>query len=184
MIKDLFPTEKIKSGILHDFFVQPLISQNYITKITGTNPHVFFCFADRPGLIIIDDSPFTVQLYFEELYNREFSNILIVGLGLGVLAHLCQGMCDEVDVVEIDSDLVQKIQEKNHLSQNVNIITEDVFNFQTIKKYDVICFDCWNFDRDPNLDSQIEILQQKFIGNLNEGGIIYTPITKNILSAT
>lgn len=180
MINAIYPIEKIKSGILHNFFVEPLIAQNYITKITGTNPHVFFCFADKPGLIIIDDTPFTVQLYYQELYNRQFSNILVIGLGLGILTYLCQDFCNEVDVLEIDEDLVDKIREKNFLKQNVNLIKGDVFNFDTTKKYDVICLDCWNYDTHENLDSEIQLLQQKFNKNLNEGGIIYTPIIRNI----
>ena len=181
MISKIYNQERIKNGILKEKINKEIFTKNYIIKSRKDNEYTYLCFSDKPNLIIIDDSIFTITLYFSKLYNRNFKKILIGGLGLGVLPFICQDFCERVCVIEKDIDLINAFTQINLFKSNVELLHSDVFQYETDEKFDVICLDIWNNDSYENLSLDIDILKNKFHKNINKDfGIIYFPI-KNLV---
>lgn len=124
-----------------------------------------------------DDSNSFVQSHFSELFNIEFSSILIGGLGLGILPYKLKNFCKIIDVVEIDSDIIKIVNNINHLSE-VNIVNEDIYNYQPKNNYDAIVIDIWDDDANPCLEKEIQICVEKYTTYLNKNGFLYFPIKK------
>ena len=115
-----------------------------------------------------------------KLYNRNFTSILCGGLGMGVVPFLVQPFCNKVDVVELDSEVIDLINNKtNYLDPKVNIIQGDIMTHTTDQKYDVILIDIWVNDIDI-FNQQKPILEAKYAANLNPGGLLYFPLADRL----
>jgi len=123
-----------------------------------------------------DDINF-IKSYFSEILNRDFSSILIGGLGLGMLPYVVKNYCSVVDVIELNYDIISLIEPIGYLS-GVDIMCADVYGFVTDRKYDIIVLDIWLDDSSPNLDVEINTCIYQYVPFLNEGGIIYFPINR------
>ena len=128
-----------------------------------------------------DDNIKYITNYADELLNREFSSILIAGLGLGNIPYICKNNspCSVVDVVEINQEVIDLVTSIGHLN-NINIINNNIFSYEPIITYDIILLDIWNcIDCNENLQNEIITLVERYKPTLNEGGFIYVPINKN-----
>lgn len=182
--KSGFKVHEVKIGVLNDFKNQ--MTQDYvryndwrISKSKLTNGLILEKAFHKGN--IFSDNIYFIEKFLHRLYDREFTSILCGGLGLGVAPYMCQSFCDTVDVIEIDSDLVQLINTAGYLSQNVNIIQGDVLTFQPQQKYDVILVDIWQNEL-GDFQSQAELIKQKYIPHLNEGGLLYLPLEDMLLN--
>lgn len=130
---------------------------------------------------IFSDNIYFVESFLDKLYNRTFSSMLCGGLGLGVAPFMCQSFCDRIDVVEIDSDLIQLINTAGYLSSKINIINDDFFSYTPEHKYDVILADIWQNEL-GEFNKEVEMVKQKYTPYLNDGGVLYLPIVNLIES--
>ena len=61
------------------------------------------------------------------------------------------------------------------LDNNINIIQDDIYNYNTSDLYDLIIIDIiWNSNEMTEV--QYQSLETKFLNNLNTGGALYTPV--------
>jgi hypothetical protein len=125
------------------------------------------------------DSIEMVTGYAKKLLNIEFNSILISGLGMGVIPFICQEKCSIIDVVEIDSQVINITSEIGHLNQNVRIYNNDIYNFQPSINYDIILFDHWMQYAPEN---EMQILKLKYIDYCNPNGFITFPVHEQFLS--
>lgn len=108
----------------------------------------------------------------ERYSNREFikkanGKILIAGLGIGMVLKniLDKPEVTEVLVIEKYQDVIDLVKPKfNH--PKLKVIQENIFNYKTKEKFDVIYFDIWPSINTDNLE-EIKILHNKFKYNLN-----------------
>lgn len=122
---------------------------------------------------LVNDLASYITEFTPELLDKEFDSILIGGLGLGIIPFVVQDFCTTIDIVEINTDIVDVNQQLNVLGTRVNIIEGDIFNFQPTKMYDVIIMDIWYR---PISEEVVELLNNTYFQALNEGGFIYYPI--------
>lgn len=123
-----------------------------------------------------DDINF-IQSHFSEILSRDFSSILIGGLGLGMLPYVVKNNCNIIDVVELNHDVINLIQPLGYLD-NIKIYNIDVYKFIPDKTYDVIVMDIWIDDSLPSLNDEINTCLHQYMPFLNKNGIIYFPINR------
>ena len=75
-------------------------------------------------------------------------DVLIAGLGLGMIVLAIQGKKEvkSITIVEKDESLASLVlsQLQQHLTTKVSIIYSDIFKHNTDKKFDTMYFDIWN----------------------------------------
>lgn len=166
-----------------DYFLQDKI-QNEISKgkysvRKNSNSKVWELWynIDNNNIIIGTDDFNNFQNFYKDILNLKFDNILVGGLGLGVVPYLHQNTVNKIDVIENDLDNISLIKELNYLNNKVNIIYDDVFNFTPTKKYDLILMDIWSVYDIPLISTETNILFEKYkISATNNK--IYFPILK------
>jgi hypothetical protein len=172
------------TGILNSQITEPLYSQNYqIIQIPKRN---WWVLMDKTEDIFSkgaysDDNLALITSYSPEILNKEFSSILIAGLGLGVMPYICKNnsSCSVVDVVEINQEVIDLVTSIGYLN-NINIINDDIYVYEPTITYDIILLDIWDcVDCNENLQNNITTLVDKYKPYLNTNGFIYTPININ-----
>lgn len=126
-------------------------------------------------VIYSDDHISYLTEYCKELMTVDFDSILIAGLGIGIIPYIMKDNCSVVDVVEINSEMINLIEGLNYLG-NTNIINENIFDFTPTKNYDIILLDIWTCDCYPSLSSELNTLVQKYLPYLNTNGFVYVPL--------
>jgi hypothetical protein len=183
---DLSPYNNLPelTGILNSQITEPLYSQNYqIIQIPKRN---WWVLMDKTEDIFSrgaysDDNLTLITNYISEILNKDFSSILIAGLGLGTMPYVCKNnsSCSVVDVVEIKQEVINLVTSIGHLS-NINIINDDIFTYEPTITYDIILLDIWDCsDCNENLQSNITVLVNKCKQYLNTNGFVYVPININ-----
>tara|TARA_B110000285_G_scaffold38073_2_gene41321 strand:+ start:1214 stop:1684 length:471 start_codon:yes stop_codon:yes gene_type:complete len=82
-------------------------------------------------------------------YTGSYSEVLIAGLGLGVIAQwfAVEKNCN-VTIIENNSDLISTIEGFGYLHNNISIIEADIFTYNPSGYYDLgvmdIWYDCYN----------------------------------------
>jgi spermidine synthase len=76
-------------------------------------------------------------------YDLAYGDVLISGLGFGILAlWLCsKPEVDSVTVVEISEDVIKLFKESNECPKKLTIINDNMVEYNTDKKYDVLLLD-------------------------------------------
>lgn len=123
--------------------------------------------------LLINGSVMMTDAEFERRTNAEFmreahGDVLIAGLGLGLILDPVVKRCDSVTVVEINPDVIALVAPQ---FQNVSVIHGDILKWSPAKeaKYDTIYFDIWPyFNEDTN--RQAGSLHRRFRKYLNDGG--------------
>lgn len=175
MISQIYSLETIKKGILTEIFTENIQQGEWEIVKSSTHPYTRLKHQDI-NETIASDSEIYITEYFNEIFDKSFSNILIAGLGLGILPYLCQSFCETIDIVEFDNDLITMMTQKGHLNNKVSIFQGNIFEFSTNKKYDVICFNIWLSEKTNDFENQMNFLKNRFVNNLMENGTIYIPI--------
>jgi hypothetical protein len=122
---------------------------------------------------LVNDLASYITEFTPELLDREFTSVLVGGLGLGVIPFVLQDFCTTVDVVENSTDIIEISTELGLLNSDVNIIEGDIFTFQPTQTYDIVVMDIWYR---PTTVEEVETLNFIYLPFVNEGGFIYYPI--------
>jgi hypothetical protein len=162
----LFDIELTQDILLNGYSIKKYNNINYIGLY---NP---------AGKIMTVDAPDYILEFAPELLDVKFNSMLIGGLGIGVIPYVVQDFA-EVDVVENDQNIIDIVSQLDHLNENVNVINDDIFTFNTEKTYDVIVLDIWYELLTEALSNQ---LIEKYLPLVNEGGFLYIPINARALN--
>lgn len=108
-----------------------------------------------------------------------YDKVLVAGLGLGLIPQELYTIknCSKVDVVEINQDVIDWVNNSNHLDSNINIFQSDVYEYTTLDLYDLIIIDTIWHEFEIN-EEQYQSLKDKYMNNLNPGGVLYIPVLK------
>jgi hypothetical protein len=163
-----------QESLLSDFIRKEIRTENFFIEKNPKNNFWYMknCNEKYYNILSIDTNDM-VKKFAKRLIGKNFNSILISGLGLGILPYLCQNTTEVVDVIELESEVIDIVNQIEHLKSNVKIINSSIWDFTTDSRYDVILFDHWMSYATQN---EIENLKNKFQQNLNEGGIITIPI--------
>ena len=112
------------------------------------------------------------SIVLKALYPETYTSVLVGGLGLGLIPQYLHTKEKAVDVVEIDSELIDYV---DFINPSINIIEGDVYNYSTTNKYDLIIIDLW-WDESEITDQNKSDLLANWSDNLNEGGKIILPV--------
>jgi hypothetical protein len=173
------------TGIFNSYITEPLYSDNFqIVQYPKRNWWVLMNktddFFNENNTFQSDDNISYVTYYAYELLNKEFSSILIAGLGIGILPYIIKNnsSCSVIDVVEINQEIIDLVSPIGHL-EGVNIINDDIFTYTPNINYDIILLNIWTCQCDY-LESEIPTLVSKYKPYLNPSGFIYAPANANL----
>jgi spermidine synthase len=100
-------------------------------------------------------------------------------LGLLILPLLNDPSVTKIDIVEIDTNVIDYVYNKKikplDINNKINIINQNAFNFTTTNTYDYILIDIWS-EKNQTAINDMNFLKDKFITNLNENGAIRLPL--------
>lgn len=109
---------------------------------------------------------------FENIPN--YTNVLVLGLGLGTLPQYIKDNKDFVQVIDVVDNNQELIDYVNYLSTPINIIKADAYTYVPNKKYDLIIADLfWHFEI---TGQNITDLENHYMDHINYNGRIYFPI--------
>lgn len=158
-------------GILGGFNIQQ-IRKNDWRMVTKSG--ILYLQKAFDGYIFSDNTSF-IEEFLSCMYEKEYSSILFGGLGLGVAPFIVRMFCTTIDVIEKDTDVIDLVNTAGFLPSNVNIINEDIFDYQPQQKYDFIMIDIWQTKNAP-FETEVQTLTQKYTPFLNENGILCIPL--------
>lgn len=117
----------------------------------------------------MSDMPLQVEQY-EEFFENYRGDILILGLGMGVLnEHMDYDKVTSVDVIE----LYQEVIDINKDYPKTTMKQGDAHTYVPTRMYDVIWIDCWNLLTIENL-APMRAMVKKLRPYLKEGGYIHS----------
>ncbi len=121
----------------------------------------------------ISYSPYIQKIEAELNTKKPGSKLLLLGLGGGVLANVLLKKGFIVDAVEFDSRTVEIAKHYFQLNPLVNVYVDDARHYLNgcSKKYDILIFDVFKGEENPNHILTQESLQ-KTKSILNSGGIV------------
>ena len=173
-----------------------LINDNNIPLITATN----FSVVDVGGKKEIDYGDGKIvdnsDLYPEYLLGRcsgcdndknntlksifdfSYNSVLVGGLGLGLIPQYLHTQGKSVDVVEIDSELIDYV---DFIDSSINVIEGDIYTYNTSNKYDLIIVDLW-WDESEITDEMKSNILSNWSDNINPGGKIILPVGGTVLN--
>jgi spermidine synthase len=128
----------------------------------------------------MEESKEYITHYCHKLSDISFNSVLIGGLGLGIIPYyLINNNFNDIEVVEIDSNLINLINKMGYLP-NAVIHNYDATTYTTFKKYDLIIMDIWWLP-DDTLNKEKDIIINNYSNNLNSNGKIYIPIIDELI---
>jgi len=81
--------------------------------------------------------------YFCSDFTSSYQNVLVGGLGLGVIPQWFASQGTNVTVIEQDQQLIDEVVSQGYLSSSISIIQGDIFTHVDTGSYDMILFDIW-----------------------------------------
>tara|TARA_Y100000114_G_scaffold6863_1_gene5500 strand:- start:2645 stop:3187 length:543 start_codon:yes stop_codon:yes gene_type:complete len=117
--------------------------------------------------------------YKDKFSGFSYDKVLVAGLGLGLIPQdlYTQENCSQVDVVDSNQEVIDWANNSGHLDPNINLINDDIYSYNTSELYDLIIIDTY-WSESEMTDSQYESLKNKYLNNLNVGGVLYFPVNK------
>lgn len=81
-----------------------------------------------------------------EFYRQARGDVLIAGLGIGMVLLAVQAKEDvqSVTVVEKEAEVIELVKAQLPLNGKVSIVNQDIFDYKPDKVYDTIYFDIWD----------------------------------------
>jgi hypothetical protein len=151
-----------------------------VENTTYENNKEYCYLLNNDGKFILSNS--NSMLKFYKPYLDEINGeTLFFGLGLGllILPLLNDPSVTKIDIVEIDTNVIDYVYNKKikplDINNKINIINQNAFNFTTTNTYDYILIDIWS-EKNQSVINDMNFLKDKFITNLNENGAIRLPL--------
>ena len=121
------------------------------------------CFSD----VVMSDTPMEIRTNMDFLYQAH-GNILIGGLGLGIMLKILEKMNNikSVTVIEKNQEVIDLVLVQLNLSDNFKVIQSDIFEYEPLGKFDTIYFDIWTNICGDNWD-EMKKLRKQFKKSLN-----------------
>lgn len=127
------------------------------------------------GTVMMSDTPMEMGTNVEVVY-RATGNVLIAGLGLGMilLPILRKPAVQLVTVVEQSADVVALVADPIRRAAGEDgtklvVRQADIFRWRTTQQYDVVYFDIWPSMCGTNV-AEMDALRARFAPNLKPGG--------------
>lgn len=173
-------------------FLQKILSYFFSFSLEKSdNPYYLELILDRNKLVLNSQnanqsnqnlkSAFNQFFHRQEIYNKEYDHVLILGLGLGSVVDLLleKSKVKQFTAYENEMRVVSWIEKYYHL-ENLEIIPSSAEDFKIEKgKYDLIIVDLFQDDKIPEYLSK-KIFWDKLKSSLTEDGIlIWNTLTKN-----
>lgn len=129
--------------------------------------------------LVIDNRTMMSDTQFEYITNKDFidackGEVLIFGLGLGLLPNTIKDKVESMDIVEYSPEVLTLVKPKLEFIKNLNIIQGDMNEYIPEKKYDYILMDIWdNITSDLDEIREIEKKRDYFKKFLKKGGKVF-----------
>ncbi len=178
----LLLTKKVERNYDNENFDQEFeLSFSGLVETTTYENNKEYCYLlNNDGKFILSNS--NSMLKFYKPYLDEINGeTLFFGLGLGllILPLLNDPSVTKIDIVEIDTNVIDYVYNKKikplDINNKITIINQNAFNFTTTNTYDYILIDIWS-EKNQSVINDMNFLKDKFITNLNENGVIRLPL--------
>jgi len=178
----LLLTKKVERNYDNENFDQEFeLSFSGLVEDTAYESNKEYCYLlNKNGEYIMSNS--NSMLKFYKPYLDEINGeTLFFGLGLGllILPLLNDPSVTKIDIVEIDTNVIDYVYNKKikplDINNKITIINQNAFNFTTTNTYDYILIDIWS-EKNQSVINDMNFLKDKFITNLNENGVIRLPL--------
>lgn len=120
----------------------------------------------RGSVLVMSNTPAELRDHAEIVKRAENAKtVLVAGLGLGMVIKdiLESPIVEKITVVEIEKEVIDLVSIDD---PRVEIINQDIFDFEPGIKYDVAWFDIWDNICGDNADD-FNILREKFKDHAN-----------------
>lgn len=116
---------------------------------------------------VMSDTPMEIRTNMNFLYQAH-GNILIGGLGLGIMLKILEKMDNikSVTVIEKNQEVMDLVLDQLNLPDNFKVIQSDIFEYKPKEKFDTIYFDIWTNICGDNWD-EIKKLRKQFKPSLD-----------------
>lgn len=113
------------------------------------------------GNIVMSDTPMEIRTNMDFLYQAH-GNILIGGLGLGIILKILEKMDNikSVTVIEKNQEIIDLVLDQLNLPDNFKVIQSDIFEYKPTEKFDTIYFDIWTNICGDNWDEMKKLRKQ------------------------
>ena len=137
------------SGASEDFFD---FKEGTYTRLIAKG-----CFAD----VVMSDTPMEIRTNMDFLYQAH-GNILIGGLGLGIMLKILEKMNNikSVTVIEKNQEVIDLVLDQLNLPNNFKVIQSDIFEYKPTETFDTIYFDIWTNICGDNWDEMKKLRKQ------------------------
>ena len=119
------------------------------------------------GDVIMSDTPMEIRTNMDFLYQAH-GNILIGGLGLGIILKILENMDNikSVTVIEKNQEIIDLVLDQLNLPNNFKVIQSDIFEYKPKEIFDTIYFDIWTNICGDNWD-EMKKLRKQFKSSLD-----------------
>lgn len=126
------------------------------------------------GELVMSNTPMEIRTN-SEFMNEAFGDVMIVGLGLGIILFEIakKPNVNSITVIEKNSDLIDLIKPilPHYIKNKLTIINGDIYDIDIKEKFDSLYFDIWNTIKGDNYP-QMKELTKKFRKNRNKNSIL------------
>ncbi|MHC4782677.1 MAG: hypothetical protein ACYTE0_06430 [Planctomycetota bacterium] len=107
----------------------------------------------------------------------DYPNVLVLGLGLGLLPQYIKENKSFVQVIDVIDNNQELIDYVDFIDNSINVINADAYTYTPDKMYDLIIADLW-WDNQITVE-QRDSLNEHYEPHINNNGRIYYPIMPN-----
>ena len=175
--------------LIDDSNITPIDATNF--KVEDYNGRITIQWKDDPTHVLenVDYYPRYIlgqcdtcnnvdSILLRSIYPESYDSVLVGGLGLGLIPQYLHTQGKSVDVIEIDTELIDYV---DFIDSSINVIHGDIFTYNSNSKYDLIVVDLW-WEEDEITDQHKSDLLANWSDNLNPGGKIVLPVAGESLN--
>lgn len=154
----------LKDGKCGDFEISHFeVGNNDLYAILHGIPMGKFVRLTHKGQVVMSDTDMEKRTN-AEFIQKAHGNILIGGLGIGMIILPIQGLEDvkKITVIEKYQEVIDLVVPQLPFNEKVQVINADVFDFIPEEKYNTIYIDIWNWINEDIYREQMKPLMTKF----------------------
>ena len=162
MYKDM--SKILKDRQIEDFKLSHFIISNHdgYAMCHGITPGDYVRLEHR-GSVLMSNTPMEKRTN-EDFVTNAHGKVLIGGLGIGLILLAIQDdpMIDKITVVEKNQEVIDLVASQLPLSDKVEIICADVYNYVPEDFYNTIYMDIWSFINEDICYNEMYPLMDKY----------------------